>query len=52
MKKDNTTSPEGTEVEFVNATKIETVAHEFGREDLNEVKDKLNQVIEIVNNLD
>lgn len=31
---------------------IKTVAHEFGREDLNELVSVLNQVVERVNNLD
>ncbi len=40
---------EGEEV--VSQEKIQTVAHEFGREDMNELKDRLNEVIEAVNNL-
>ncbi len=30
---------------------IAPISHDFLREDLNEVRDKLNQVIEVVNNL-
>ncbi len=31
---------------------IATVTHEYNREDLNELRDRLNQVIGVVNNLD
>ncbi len=31
---------------------IAPVAQEYGREDLNELRDKLNAVIEVVNTLD
>lgn len=31
--------------------KIVPIAHDFLREDVNELRDKLNQVIDIVNNL-
>lgn len=38
-------------VEAVSQEKIETVPHDFNREDLNEMRDRLNQTIEAVNNL-
>lgn len=36
----------------VEKTLITPVAHDFLREDLNELRDKLNAVIEAVNNAD
>lgn len=38
-------------VEEAKKEPIQLVAHRFGREDMDEVVDKLNAVIEVVNNL-
>jgi hypothetical protein len=38
-------------VEAVSQENIKTVAHEFNREDLNEMRDTVNQLVEAVNNL-
>lgn len=35
----------------VTVQEIQTVPHEFNREDLNEMRDRLNEVIVAVNNL-
>lgn len=40
------------ETEAVEKIEITPVAHEYNREDLNEMRDKLNAVIAIVNKLD
>lgn len=38
--------------ETVEKVMIKQVAHEFGREDLNELKDVVNQLVACVNSLD
>lgn len=42
---------DGVETEEAGPVEIQTVAHEYNREDLNELRDRLNEVIVAVNNL-
>ncbi len=50
MTKKTVETVDGVETEVVAQSEIATVAHEYNREDLNELRDRLNEVIAVVNN--